>query len=149
MSYKTWQVSTCLKQSCQFMSYKTWQVSTCLKQSCQSFELFSILFYLILILSFLFFYFSFFPFFLFSSFFSFWTCSNLSKTFMMRFDAIVSIHVRHDVICLKLGKCHIPCLKKWRSNSLDCVGKLAVKNPVNSSRISHHGEIHQTNTRQV
>ncbi len=24
---------------------------------------------------------------------------------MMRFDAIVSIHVRHDVICFKLGKC--------------------------------------------
>ena len=24
---------------------------------------------------------------------------------MMRFDAIVSFHVRHDVICFKLGKC--------------------------------------------
>ena len=24
---------------------------------------------------------------------------------MMRFDTIVSFHVRHDVICFKLGKC--------------------------------------------
>ena len=46
---------------------------------------------------------------------------------MIRFDAIVSFHVRHDVICFKLGKCPTKCWK-WRSNSLDCVGKLAVKN---------------------
>jgi hypothetical protein len=48
---------------------------------------------------------------------------------MMQFDTIVSIRVKHDVICFKLGKRHKLCRwkKKWRSNSLDCVGELAVK----------------------
>jgi hypothetical protein len=35
-----------------------------------------------------------------------------------------------------------------RQTKLD-KSKLVFKNPVNSSHISHHGEIHQTNTRQV
>ena len=47
---------------------------------------------------------------------------------MMLFDTIVSFHVRHEVVCFKLGKCLTNCPWKWQSNSLDCVGKLAVKN---------------------
>ena len=80
--------------------------------------------------------------------FPFWTCFNL----MMRFDTIVSFHVRHDVICFKLGKWLD--VWKWQSNSLDGVGKLAIKNltSLNLSEtilsiliynipISHHDEI--------
>ena len=47
---------------------------------------------------------------------------------MMRFDTIISFHVRHDVICFKLGKCLDVWKRWWRSNSLDCVSELAVKN---------------------
>ena len=47
---------------------------------------------------------------------------------MIWFDTIISFHVSHDEICFKLGKRHKLCCWKWQSNSLDCVGKLAVKN---------------------
>ena len=51
-------------------------------------------------------------FYFFHSFFTFWICFDLSLFIMMQFDTIVSFLVRHDVICLKLGKCHRLCLTK-------------------------------------
>ena len=48
--------------------------------------------------------------FLFFSYF-FFPIWNMFKLVLnpMRFDTIISIHVRHDVICFKLGKCLTKC----------------------------------------
>ena len=75
-------------------------------------------------------------FYIYYSFFTFWTCFDLPLTIMMQFDTIVSILVKHDVICFKLGKRHklfaensdvvIPwtALASWQSKRKNCQKKL-------------------------
>ena len=124
MSYKTWQVSTCLKQSCQFLftTYLFHIMVKCIKQilgmftlvlailstlfpsSPLLFLLFSFLFCLFIIL-----------FSLFNPYDAIW------------YNRINSCQTWRNM--LQIGQTsQALSVKKWRSNSLDRVGKLAIKN---------------------